>query len=92
MSNIGEPEKEKLFKENGYRYNSETLCYVSRKAGKIFTRAYINDHVLNILQTNIHDFHEQTDWKIYCNPEQEKIVPNILLVHGEKPYPVQPSS
>lgn len=87
MSNIGEPEKEKLFEENGYRYNFETLCYVSSKACKIFTRAYINDRGLNILQTNIHDFHEPTDWKIYHNPEQAKTIQTILLVHGEKPFP-----
>ncbi|MDO9585796.1 MAG: hypothetical protein Q7I93_04845 [Syntrophales bacterium] len=82
---IGELGKEKLFHENGYRYSSDTLCFVCDKAGKIFTRAYINDHNMNVLQSNIHSFHDSSAWKVFHNTDQAKFVENILSVHSEKP-------
>ncbi|MBW1682573.1 MAG: hypothetical protein JRJ83_14280 [Deltaproteobacteria bacterium] len=81
----GEPEKDKLFQENGYRYSNETLCFVNHKAGKIFTRAYVNDSSINALQTNIHSIHDSSAWKVFYNANQAKFIQNILLVHGEKP-------
>ena len=82
---IREPEKEKLFQDNGYRYSNDTLCFVSHKAGKIFTRAYVNDHNMNVLQSNIHSFHDTSTWTIFHNTDQKKFIQNILSVHGENP-------
>ena len=83
--NIGDPEKEKLFHENGYMYSSDTLSFVNHKAGKIFTRAYVNDHNMNLLQSDIHSFHNSSTWKVFYNTDQAKFVQNILSVHGEEP-------
>lgn len=83
--NIGEPEKEKLFHENGYRYSSDTLCFVSHKSGKIFTRAYVNDHNMSVLQSSIHSFHDSSAWKVFHNTDQAKFIQNILSAHGEIP-------
>ena len=82
---IIEPEKERLFSENGYRFNSNTLCYVNHEAGKIFTRAYVDDHNMAVLQSNIHSSHNPSTWKIFYNTDQAKFIQSILSEHGANP-------
>ncbi len=65
-----DPEKKQKLEAEGYEFDSDMLCYVSRKAGKIFASAWIDDKNLNTVQISLSLPHNPSSWKLHLNPDQ----------------------
>ncbi|MFA5906249.1 MAG: hypothetical protein WC836_20135 [Desulfobacula sp.] len=77
--------KEAVLNSFGYKFSGEFQCYINKISGKIFTRAYVDDHDSSEIQNNIHSAYNSDDWKIFHNVEQTAIVNNILSIIGSRP-------
>ena len=78
-------DKKKQFIATGYIEKPECLVFFKRESGKIFTKAYIDDHSINTLLSNIHEPHDPTNWKIYHSPDQKHFIQNYFKIFGNKP-------
>ena len=65
-----DPEKKQKLEAEGYIFDSDLLCFVNIKTGKIFSSAWIEDKNLNTVQISISLPHNPTTWKLYLNPDQ----------------------
>ena len=65
-----DPEKKQKLEAEGYNFDSELLCFVNIKSGKIFSSAWIDDKNLNTVQISISLPHNPTTWKLHLNPDQ----------------------
>lgn len=65
-----DPEKRPKLEENGYVFDSEVLCFVNKKEGKIFSSEWVEQNNPNTLQAALSTPHRPTVWKIYLNPDQ----------------------
>ena len=78
-------DKRKHFDSAGYIDMPENFVFLNRESGKIFTKAYIDEHSINTLLSNIHEPHDSTSWKIYHTPDQRHFVQNYYKIFGAKP-------
>ena len=65
-----DPEKKQKLEAEGYEFDSDMLCYVNRKAGKIFASNWIDDKNLNTVQISLSLPHNPSSWKLHLNPDQ----------------------
>jgi len=65
-----DPEKKQKLEAEGYEFDSDMLCYVNRKAGKIFASTWIDDKNLNTVQISLSLPHNPSSWKLHLNPDQ----------------------
>lgn len=82
-----DPEKKQKLEAEGYGFDSELLCFVNRKAGKIFTSAWIEDKNLNTIQISLSLPHNPATWKLHLNPDQPHEEMRIALFekYGKTP-------
>jgi len=82
-----DPEKKQKLEENGYEFDSDLLCFVNRKEGKIFSSAWIDEKNLNTVQITIALPHVPTTWKMFLNPDQPHLEMNTALFekYGKTP-------
>ena len=82
-----DPEKKLKLEENGYEFDSDLLCFVNRKDGKIFSSAWIDEKNLNTVQITIALPHPPTTWKVFLNPDQPHLEMNTALLekYGKTP-------
>jgi len=80
-------EKKQKLEAEGYDFDSDLQCFVSRKAGKIFSSAWIDDKNLNTVQISLSLPHNPTTWKLHLNPDQPHEEMRIALheKYGTKP-------
>jgi hypothetical protein len=81
------PDKKQMLETDGYDFDSELLCYVNRKEGKIYSNAWIDANNLNTIQISLLLPHNPTTWKLYLNPDQphEEIRNALFEKHGNTP-------
>ena len=65
-----DPDKKQKLEAEGYDFDSDLLCFVNRKAGKIFSSAWIDVKNLNTVQISLSLPHNPTTWKLHLNPDQ----------------------
>ena len=65
-----DPEKKQKLEAEGYDFDSDLLCFVNEKAGKIFSSAWIDDKNANTIQISLSLPHNPTTWKLHLNPDQ----------------------
>ena len=63
-------QKKQILEEEGYDFDSELSCFVNRKAGKIFSGAWIDAKNVNTLQITLSLPHDTAVWKLFLNPDQ----------------------
>jgi hypothetical protein len=63
-------QKKQMLEEEGYEFDSELLCFVNRKAGKIFSGAWIDDKNVNTVKITLSLPHNSAAWKLFLNPDQ----------------------
>jgi hypothetical protein len=82
-----DPEKKQKLEAEGYDFDSELQCFVGRKAGKIFSSAWIDDKNLNTVQISLSLPHNPTTWKLHLNPDQPHEEMRIALFekYGKTP-------
>jgi len=82
-----DPEKKQKLEENGYEFDSDLLCFINRKDGKIFSSAWIDEKNLNTVQISLSLPHSPTTWKLFLNPDQPHEEMRIALVekYGKTP-------
>ena len=80
-------EKKQTLKEDGYLFDSELLCYVNNKDGKIFSSDWVEQNKPNTLQVAMFSPHKATVWKIYLNPDQphEEMKAALFEKYGKTP-------
>ena len=80
-------EKKQKLGAEGYDFDSELQCFVNRKAGKIFTSAWIDDKNLNTVQISLSLPHNPATWKLHLNPDQPHDEMRIALFekYGKTP-------
>ena len=78
--------KQKLM-ENGYLFDSELLCFVNKKEGRIFSSAWVEQNNPNTLQAFLSTPHSATAWKLYLNPDQphEETRTALFKKYGKTP-------
>jgi len=85
MANLESKEKQALFENNAYQWDSRISSFINVDKGKIFTSEYIDDHSIDNLENNLCDAHDLVSWKIYCNDTPNINHQNIFKYHGESP-------
>lgn len=82
-----DPEKKQKLEAEGYDFDSELQCFVSRKAGKIFSAAWIDEKNLNTVQITLSLPHNPATWKLHLNPDQphEEMRLSLYEKYGNKP-------
>jgi hypothetical protein len=80
-------QKKKILEKEGYEFDNELLCFINRKAGKIFSHAWIEDKNTNTVQISLSLPHNQTAWKLFLNPEQphEQMRTALFEKYGKTP-------
>ena len=80
-------EKKQILEEDGYLFDSELVCFVNKKDGKIFSSEWVYQNNPNTLQVALYTPHNATAWKIYLNPDQpHEEMQNILFEkYGKTP-------
>ena len=63
-------QKKLTLEKEGYHLDNELLCFINRKAGKIFSNAWIDDKNINTLQISVSLPHNSATWKLFLNPDQ----------------------
>ena len=81
------PEKKQKLEAEGYDFDNELLCFVSRKAGKIFSSAWIDANNQNTIQISLLLPHIPSAWKLHLNPDQphEEIRIALYEKYGKTP-------
>jgi hypothetical protein len=64
--------KERLLREEGYTYNFDRKVYLNRKAKKIFSVEFIEDHDENDLRKCIDEGADGAGWRFYFNSPPPK--------------------
>ncbi len=82
-----DPEKKEKLEAEGYDFDSELLCFVNRKIGKIFSSAWIDDKNLNTVQISLSLPHNPSTWKLHLNPDQphEEMRSALFEKYGNTP-------
>ena len=80
-------QKKKILEKEGYEFDNELLCFINRRAGKIFSHAWIEDKNTNTVQISLSLPHNQTTWKLFLNPEQphEQMRTALFEKYGKTP-------
>ena len=80
-------QKKQMLEEEGYDFDSGLLCFVNRKAGKIFSSAWIDEKNYNTIQITVSLPHNPATWKLYLNPDQphEEMRTALLEKYGITP-------
>ena len=80
-------EKKQKMEAEGYDFDSDLLCFVNGKAGKIFSSAWIEDKNLNTIQISLSLPHNPTTWKLHLNPDQphEEMRNSLYEKYGNTP-------
>ena len=80
-------QKKKILEKEGYEFDNELLCFINRKARKIFSHAWIEDKNTNTVQISLSLPHNQTTWKLFFNPEQphEEMRTALFEKYGKTP-------
>jgi len=80
-------QKKQILEKEGYDLDSALLCFVNRKAGKIFSAAWIDDKNINTVQISLSLPHNQATWKIFLNPDQphEEMRTALYEKYGKTP-------
>ena len=80
-------EKKQKLEAEGYVFDSELLCFLNRKTGKIFTSVWIDSKNLNTVQISISLSHNPSTWKLHLNPDQPHEEMRIALFekYGNNP-------
>jgi hypothetical protein len=79
--------KKKILEDEGYDFDSELLCFVNMKAGKIFSSAWIDEKNINTVQISLSLPHTPTVWKMFLNPDQphEEMRAELFEKYGKTP-------
>ena len=82
-----DPEKKQKMEAEGYDFDSDLLCFVNGKAGKIFSSAWIDDKNANTIQISLSLPHNPTTWKLHLNPDQphEEMRNALYAKYGNTP-------
>jgi hypothetical protein len=67
---VMDAQKKQMLEEEGYNFDSELLCFISRKAGKIFSAAWIEEKNLNTVKITLSLPHNPGTWKFFLNADQ----------------------
>jgi hypothetical protein len=80
-------QKKQILEKEGYDLDSKFLCYVNRKAGKIFSAAWIDNQNMNTVQISLSLPHSPATWKLVLNPEQphEEMRTALFQKYGKTP-------
>jgi hypothetical protein len=80
-------QKKKILEEEGYDFDSELLCFVNRKAGKIFSGAWIDEKNINTVKITLSLPHSPDTWKFFLNQDQphEETRTALFEKYGRKP-------
>lgn len=80
-------QKKQILEEEGYDFDSELLCFVNRKAGKIFSGAWIDEKNINTVKITLSLPHSPDTWKFFLNPDQphEETRTALFEKYGRKP-------
>ena len=65
-----EHDKKQKMADNGYQYDEDLECFVSRENGKIFSTAWVEDQNINTLQITLNIPHQPATWKLFLKPDQ----------------------
>jgi hypothetical protein len=66
--------KSKILEDAGYFYNFDRQAYVNRKAKKIFSIEFVEDHSDKELQKRISEETQENGWRYYSNSEPSEAV------------------
>jgi hypothetical protein len=82
-----DPEKKQKLADNGYRYDEDVLCYVSREKGKIFSTSWVEDQNINTIQISLNTPHSPAAWKLFLSPDQphEEMRNALFEKYGKTP-------
>ena len=82
-----DPEKKQKLAEHGYIFDSDLLCFVNEKDGKIFSSAWVDQKNANTLKAALSTPHKTNVWKISLNPDQphEEIKTSLFEKYGKTP-------
>jgi len=80
-------QKKQMLEEEGYEFDSELLCFVNRKTGKIFSGAWIDDKNVNTVKITLSLPHNAAAWKLFLNPDQphEEMRTVLFEKYGKTP-------
>ena len=80
-------QKKQILAKEGYDLDSELLCFVNRKAGKIFSYGWIADKNINTVQISLSLPHSPATWKFFFNPDQphEEMRTALFDKYGKTP-------
>ena len=80
-------QKKQILEKEGYDLDSELSCFINRKAGKIFSVAWIDDKNLNTVRISVSLPHNKATWKLFLNPDQphDEIRSALLEKYGKTP-------
>jgi hypothetical protein len=70
--------KADLLDERGYVYNFDREIYVNRKAKKVFSMDFIEDHGVNELEQCMDEETGGTEWRFYFNDAPSRAVQREL--------------
>ncbi len=59
--------KRQILEDAGYRYNFDREVYVNRKAKRVFSVDFIEDHTENQLEQYIRESTPETEWRFFFN-------------------------
>ena len=75
--------KGRILQDAGYAYNFDRMVYFNRKAKKIFSIEFVEDHDENDLLKGIAEETNEADWRFYFNsPPSEAVKHEIENVLG----------
>ena len=82
-----DPQKKEKLEAEGYLFDSELVCFVNRKAGKIFSHAWVDEKNLNTIQITLSLPHNPAAWKLFLNPDQphEELRTAFVEKYGKTP-------
>jgi hypothetical protein len=70
--------KSKILEDAGYVYSFDRQAYVNRKAKKVFSIEFVEDHSDEQLQKRISDDAQGSGWQFYFNSEPSQAVKREL--------------
>jgi hypothetical protein len=74
------PEKDEMLRSAGFRYHFDRMAYVNRKAKKVVSVEYVEDHrPEELLRQVIAQTNDSGDWRFYFDQPPSKAVIQAFL-------------
>jgi hypothetical protein len=75
--------KQQILENAGYAYSFDRLSYINRKARKVFSVEFVQDHSEGELQACIDEPGAAGEWRFYFNsPPSEAVKRELSLILG----------